>query len=160
MRGTLLLGFALSMVAESGFAADCGTWTSGMEDAEGGKAMVARVCNAAGGRLAVYCGDSGKFAISFIPTASDFPPPQGNPDFAGVLTIRAGNAAFDRTMTYWAMEGAMGDDVAFADPLIAAMGKADTITFAAPVYGIAETRFSLAGAANALKKLKAKCPRA
>jgi hypothetical protein len=153
---TILL-LAAAPLAE---AKDCDQWSAAMEEGEGGNLMVARICNAAGGSMTVQCGDKGHFMIAFAPTGHDFPPPQGDPDFSGRFTIRVGGEAFDRNMTYWAMDGVMGADVAFKDPLALALGRTEAITFAAPKAGIGESTFTLKGAAAALKKLKAACPRA
>jgi hypothetical protein len=149
----------LASLGTAAGAADCKTWHASKEEGEGGSRMVARVCNAAGGSLTVECGERGKLMMAFTPAEGNFAPPQGNPDFVGPFSIRAGSQGFERDMAYWAMEGAMGMDFAMKDPLAEALGKGETITFASVKAGISAVSFPLAGAPAALKTLKATCPR-
>jgi hypothetical protein len=155
------LAFAatLALFGSAAAAADCSTWHAAKEEGEGGSRMVARVCNAAGGSLTVECGERGKLMMAFTPAEGNFAPPQGNPDFVGPFSIKAGPQGFERDMAYWAMEGAMGMDFAVNDPLAHALGKGESITFASAKAGMADVSFPLAGAPAALKKLKATCPR-
>lgn len=156
----LILASMLLILAGGAQAADCSKWKASMEEGEGGSRMVARICNAVGGELTVECGAPGTLLMAFAPKG-DFAPPSDNPDFVGSFSIKIGSESFDRDMTYWAMDGLMGADVAFKEKLALALGKADggAISFASSKAGIADSSFPLNGAAAALKKLKASCRR-
>ena len=156
----VIMASVLLIAAAGAQAADCGKWKASMEEGEGGSRMVARMCNAAGGELTIECGAPGVLMVAFAPS-ENFAPPGDNPDFVGPFSIKIGTESFDRDMTYWAMDGLMGAEVAFKDKLTDALGKpeAGPISFASAKGGIAETRFQLSGAAAALKKLKASCRR-
>lgn len=154
----LILASMLLILAANTQAADCSKWKASMEEGEGGSRMVARMCNAGGGELTVECGAPGVLMLAFAPS-ENFAPPGDNPDFVGPFSIKVGPETFDRDMTYWAMDGLMGAEVAFKDRLAEALGKADagTISLASSKAGIAESSFSLSGSAAALKKLVATC---
>lgn len=154
----LILASLLLLLAAGAQAAECSKWRASMEEGEGGSRMVARMCNAAGGELTVECGAPGVLMLAFAPS-ENFAPPGDNPDFVGPFSIKVGMASFDRDMTYWAMDGLMGAEVPFKDKLAEALSKADagSISFASTKAGMAESQFTLNGAATALKTLKANC---
>lgn len=156
----LILASMFLVLATGAEAADCDTWKASMEEGEGGSRMVARICNAAGGELTVECGAPGKLLMAFAPS-ENFAPPGDNPDFVGPFSIKVGAQSLDRDMMYGAMDGLMEAEVAFQDKLADALTRpeAGDISFASPKAGIAEAKFSLNGAATALKKLKASCRR-
>lgn len=147
------------VLATDASASDCSKWTASQEEGEGGGSrMVARTCNAAGGQLTVECGEPGSLNIAWAPKA-DFAPPNGNPDFVGPVSVATGGTSFQRDMTYWAMDGVMGAVIPFNDGLLAAIKKAEAIEFASASAGIVGSRFSLHGAAAALRQVEATCPR-
>ncbi len=156
----LVLASVFLVLAAGAQAADCNKWKASLEEGEGGSRMVARMCNAAGGKLTVECGAPGALMMAFAPKG-DFAPPGDNPDFVGRFSIKVGSETFDRDMTYWAMDGVMGLEISVRDKLADALSKAEggTVSFASPEPGIADSGFSLNGASAALKKLEASCRR-
>ena len=153
----LLIGGLLLVTALPAYAADCSNWQAGKEEVEGGTAMVAKICNAAGGELRADCGEPGKMTLSLKPTGADFPPPGGNPDFVGKVHIEAGGKTFDPDMSYAAMDGVLGLDLDADDPLAKAMGSNGSIVFTSKSAGIPATTFSLSGSSAALDALLASC---
>lgn len=154
----LILASVLFIVAAGAQAEDCSKWGASMEEGEGGSRMVARICNATGSELTIECGAPGALVMGFGPPGG-FAPPGGNPEFTGRFSIKVGSQSFERDMTYADMDSLLYLDLKSKDDLATALGKAEAISFTSTKAGIAETKFTLNGAAAALKKVKAACPR-
>jgi hypothetical protein len=139
-------------------AETCPRWQVGMEEVEGGNAMIARICNAAGGSLSVECGAPSQLVLAYSPTSGDFLP-NGNPDFKGNFTISAGDMVVQREMTYQAMDGLMVLDMKFDDPLAKALGAGDQISLTSATPGIPPASFTLSGSAAAIAGVMNTCRR-
>ncbi len=151
---------ALFLAAAPAAAEECSAWTAGLEEDEGGKVMVARICQPLGNaahELSVQCGEPGAFWIRLLPVAPDNYPPGGDYNFNSRFKFNFDKIAVEQDMVYQGMDGAMAGKAAFESPLAELLRSSRSMTMEDLSGKVPSATFILTGSKSAINKVQASC---
>ncbi len=159
MRTYWILPLLLA-ASSAAYANECESWKAGMEETEGGSAMVARICSAEGdivAELSLQCGGGGQWMIRMIPSVAENYPPGEDYNFTTRFSLDNGKEKAELDMHYEGMDAAMAGDVKADDRLVGLLKSGHRVTFSDSSGKLPASSFTLKGASEALETLEAAC---
>lgn len=159
MMKTLCVAMLFVAVAAPALAADCGVWTAGMSDEEGGPTMVASVCGTdrPDDVLNITCGGEGKLGLRLVPSIGDDYPPGGNMEYRAPFVFSDGTTSAKITLHFEAMDAAMAATPKRDSDIVRLLKSKGPLTVTDKTGVLPPVIFDLKGSSKAIGKVERAC---
>jgi len=155
----LCLAALFAAVTAPALAGDCGAWTAGMSEEEGGPTMVASVCgtNRPDDVLNITCGGEGKLGLRLVPSIGDDYPPGGNMEYQAPFVFSDGTTSAEITLQFEAMDAVMAATPNRDSDIVRLLKSKGPLTVTDKTGVLPSVTFELKGSSKAIGKVENAC---
>lgn len=156
---TLCLTALLVAAAAPALAADCGAWTAGMSEEEGGPTMVASICGSdrPDDMLLITCGGEGKLGLRLVPSIAGDYPPGGNMEYQAPFVFSDGTTSAEITLQFEAMDAVMVANPNRDSDIVRLLKSKGPLTVTDKTGVLPPVTFELKGSTKAIGKVENAC---